>query len=704
MIRKVCFLIFVVFIVSLTTIDAQEWIPDANLRHVVRAELGLTTEIPLTQRMMLHLTGLDASKRGISDITGLEYATNMTWLALTGNRISDLTPISGLLSLEGLWIPGNPVSELSPLSRLVNLRELDLGDCKISRVDALATLTKLEKLILHYNRITDITPLGNLTNLSELWLTSNLIQDITPLANLTQLRALRIQGNPIEDNTPLDGLSLEILEYNEFCELPRLSIENRMQDRDYPSVVSAWYDILNRPQLTYQERLVHHDLHFSPKFGLHFQRTQKGIELVGNLIEARRQRDMLLEMNPNMIFLLEVRMRDADPDSPFYRTAYDDNFPWIRDAVGNKVSGGYGEYTSFLIDFTHPDTQDFVVGQAIAASKCGLYDGIFLDFWIEDWAVLRRDLTDEVYRKLSAERQAREVILRRIRAEVGDDFLILVNPNRRKTPIAAPYINGLFMETVRDHEGGYTLQGLIEIESTLLWAEENLQEPQFNCLEGWGIETESPDSPANRRWMRVFTTMGLTFSDGYVLYITGIRHPIHEHDWRVFEITHKAVHDEGSFHNHGHDHYWYDFWDADLGQPVGEKAELYENRQGLFIREFTNGWAVYNRSGKTHNIKFPEQVSGVSSGRQEKIWHELADLDGEIYLRVGSENSPADVNAGNKAADVNSDGIVNVLDLVMVANAFGERQPDLNDDGVVNILDLVHISRSLQSHSIPHVE
>ena len=53
--------------------------------------------------------------------------------------------------------------------------------------------------------------------------------------------------------------------------------------------------------------------------------------------------------------------------------------------------------------------------------------------------------------------------------------------------------------------------------------------------------------------------------------------------------------------------FWYDFWDVDLGQPVGEKGQRYENREGLFIREFTNGWAVYNRSGKEHQIEFPEE-------------------------------------------------------------------------------------------------
>ena len=47
------------------------------------------------------------------------------------------------------------------------------------------------------------------------------------------------------------------------------------------------------------------------------------------------------------------------------------------------------------------------------------------------------------------------------------------------------------------------------------------------------------------------------------------------------------------------------------------------------------------------------------------------------------------------ASDVNGDGVVNILDLVKVSNAFGQRgqvQEDVNSDGVVNIQDLVWVS------------
>ena len=208
----------------------------------------------------------------------------------------------------------------------------------------------------------------------------------------------------------------------------------------------------------------------------------------------------------------------------------------------------------------------------------------------------------------------------------------------------------------KDYSGGYTHGGLAEIESTLTWSEQNFRAPQINCLEGFGMGIEPPDGPNNLRWMRLFTTFSLTHSDGYVLYTTGFR-------------------DLGG---DGHDHLWHDFWDVDLGQPVGPKAQLYKDIDGLFIREFTNGWAVYNRSGKAQEISLPQPVIAVSSS-EHGITHILPDLDGEMYLKAPNP------------ADVNGDGAINILDLIQVANGFGKSAPDPNGDGAVNILDLVFV-------------
>ena len=648
-------------------------IPDPNLERVIREKLALPDGILLTQADMLQLGNLDASNTQIKDLTGLEYAIHLTVFYLSQNEISDLTPLAGLVQLEHLSLWGNPISNLSPLANLIKLRVLNLGVCQISDITPLAGLTQLETLSLAWNRlIVDISPLRDLRQLTKLHLNNNRIVDVSPLINLTLLEELRIHNNRTVDFIPLDGLSLTHFEYDEVCELTEVlgpPVQERIQNRNFPSVFQAWYDILNRPTISREDRVAHHDLYLGSWFGLRWLETDQGFQLVGNLTRARQERDALLALNPNLIFIVGILMRDDWPSK------HPEDWPhWIRDATGNRVSAT--DYSAFLMDFTHPDVQDIIVQQAIAVSKCGLYDGIFLDWWREDWIVLKD------YRTYEEEQRARDVIIQRVRAAVGDDFLIWVNPNRSKPRHAMPYINGLFMETVRYDD--YALDGLIEIESTLLWAEENLREPRINGLEGWGVETEAPDSPTNLRWMRVFTTMGLTHSDGYVLYITGIRSPNHEHDWSTFELTHLQAHNRGSTHNHGHDHYWYDFWDADLGHPIGPQAQLYQNIPGLFIREFTNGWAVYNRSGNAQEISLSESATAVGNGDlRSATTFLLPDLDGEIYLTTQS------------FADVNGDGKVNILDLVQVANGFGKSTPDPNGDGVVNILDLVFVAQQL---------
>ena len=322
----------------------------------------------------------------------------------------------------------------------------------------------------------------------------------------------------------------------------------------------------------------------------------------------------------------------------------DDSPYWLRDKDGNIIK----KYGGGWVDLSHPDVQERSIQKAVAISKCGLYDGIFMDIW------------NELYRNPPSNQEGIVTILKRIRERVHPDFLIMVNSNNQRVPDAAPYINGLFMESGVPGKWEDPSEGFTVLENTLSWAEANLRSPRINALETDALRDEPLDSPANLRWMRAATTLSLTFSDGYVLFRID--------DW------------EGV---HMHWHYWYDFWDADLGRPLGEKSQLYEGRPGLYIREYTNGWAVYNHSDAPQSVVFSDDVQGITSG-WKGTHHVLPNLDGEMYLRI-KVGIPGDVN---------KDGVVNILDLTLVAGAFGthDSKGDVNGDGVVNVFDLVFVA------------
>ena len=626
------------YIVPCSTAFAQIVdIPDPNLRAAVRETLNLPSGNSITRANILRLEKLKAPWAGIASLQGLEAATNLEYLDIGGNPISDLAPLATLVQLHTLYVWHAELSDITPVAKLTRLKYLDLSVNRIVDISALANLTELMELSLGKNYIRDINPLANMTKLKYLNVYKNKITDVSPLSGLNNLESLYISQNKTADYSALNGLSLVNFEYDSICEMPSLPLIDRLANRTYPSIWAGYGYIVNRPDLlsdeAYGENIAMHDLILSGHFGLVFIDTLDGIKMGGILEDATRQRDELLALNPNMIIIAEVRMRDAifghfPEDSPY----------WIRDNQGEIVMVT-DEHS--LIDFTHPEVQDIIVGQAVAVSKCGLFDGVNFDHWRDNAPSL------DGYRTNEAEQRARDNIIRRIRAQMRPDFLIMGNTNDRIIARTGQYLNGGFMEGAGDSP---------HVDETLQWLENNLRSPQINALQGESLLSEAPDSPNNLQRMRAVTTLSLTHSNGYSLFVIGS----------------------------GEEHYWYDFWDADLGRPVGPKSQLYdEDIPGLYIREFTNGWAVYNHSGESQEITLPELVTGVASG-EESTTHVLPNIDGEMYLRVKPKNP----------ADVNGDGVVNIFDLTIVAQGFGTEslEGDINGDGVVNVFDLVFVA------------
>ena len=125
--------------VTAQTVD----IPDPNLRAAIETKLGKASGDPITAAEMGTLTFFSASNANINVLTGLESATNLTYLFLWNNSISDLSPLSGLTSLEFLDLQGNSVSDLSPVMGLTNLIFLGVRNNSVSELSPLVSNTGL---------------------------------------------------------------------------------------------------------------------------------------------------------------------------------------------------------------------------------------------------------------------------------------------------------------------------------------------------------------------------------------------------------------------------------------------------------------------------------------------------------------------------------------------------------------------------------
>ena len=209
-------------------------IPDPNLRTVLELALNKEVGADITQTDMAGLRVLqngchfltlsekgvwwvqerwtclsteDTFGTGIQDLTGLEFATNLTELHLGWNQISDVSPLKDLTNLTRLSLGRNQISDISPLKDLTNLTRLSLGRNQISDISPLKDLTNLTRLSLIYNRIADVSPLKNLTNLIELDLLDNQIPDISAFSDLTNLTHLSLRSNEISDISALKNLT-----------------------------------------------------------------------------------------------------------------------------------------------------------------------------------------------------------------------------------------------------------------------------------------------------------------------------------------------------------------------------------------------------------------------------------------------------------------------------------------------------------------
>jgi len=380
------------------------------------------------------------------------------------------------------------------------------------------------------------------------------------------------------------------------------TVSERVSGRTFPSIFQAWnpIDMSTVPLETNRYRLraaARHDLLWEEPVS----QSGSGVELVlgavwdhshgglatgftnKSLRKALANRRAMLAMNPDMVFLREIRWKDA-PGS-FLPEGSD---WWIKGEDGQRKAGwAGGPEPYYCLNYKNPQLRQQIALQAKVAVESNIYDGIMLDSW-GSYGENEPGCID---------------LLRGIRGTIGPDRLIIVNNDRiAPLPNSAPFINGAFMEqTSSCHDSPEKWR---KIKEQLLWFESNLAKPVTNCLE---IQTQTPAD------MRAGLALSLVYSNGYYLFAQDDnRNPAPDH-----------LHD------------WFGIYDVKLGGPV---SKAIEPDGGASQRQFDNGMVAYNPMGNG-----PVQVLFKTPHRRASNNHPgksfvLIGGDGDIFL----QDSPDD--------------------------------------------------------------
>ncbi|WP_088825569.1 MucBP domain-containing protein [Listeria goaensis] len=240
-------------------------IPDQNLLEGLKDLLDKPFATSLTEADLAQLDNAainysnpaQAAVPGrVSDLTGLEFATNMTQLDISASDVSDITPIinlpklkrivgvnTALTSLEGiqnlpsleqLELGGDYIQDFSPLLGAKNLtsfsyesyRWLSSDYSAIDDISILAEMPNLQILNLNDNEVSDLSPLSGNSSIQTLILNKNNVQQLAPLENMNNLEVLYLNQNDLtslDDLATLEGLEILYADSNHIVDVSSLN-------------------------------------------------------------------------------------------------------------------------------------------------------------------------------------------------------------------------------------------------------------------------------------------------------------------------------------------------------------------------------------------------------------------------------------------------------------------------------------------------
>ena len=697
-------------------------IPDSNLRVAIAEALGKSPNAPITAEEMERLGKLDVENRGIQDLTGLQFTINLDKLDLRDNQISDLSPIAGLINLRSLSFPrsnvsdlsplaglinldnlwfnagGAKVSDLSPLAGLINLRLIHAGGHSISDLSPLAGLTKLEHLYLPGSHISDLTPLAGLTGLKELYLHhQDVISDISPLAGLTGLERLNLEDNSISDLSPLAGLTnlkwlnLVVNDISDVSPLASLTNLTWLRvGRDNISDLSPLAGLTGLKELYLPECEISD---ISPLAGL--------IELERLSLHHNNISDLSPLARLTNLTWLEVSRNNISDLSPLEGLRENITLIWYDNPAfpkgGPKIEGPW-------LWVALPSTR-LSSGTDLLAKASG--DTVTETEIATHGAIVGQSVGDSVWTAYNLPPTGQDNITHMLRDSIYKDSVhpnpgaalygsvSLYSPREQNTTMyvggddgVKVWLNGTLIYEHIEHRSGDNYTDFFPV--TLQHGRNVLLVAVYTWGNGFfGFEPGTEYTVAN-------PSVGYAFS----------KTPIHIGDTFTLDIRAENVFDMAG-------------WQFDVAfDPAA--LEAIDVSEGNFLKmggtTLFQGGTIDNAAGKIEGISAirlsTRGVTGTGTLLQVTL---KAKSDGETRLTLqnfefgattgdlipaGPHEVRITVEGLLATGDVNRDGRVSILDLILVAQQLGKRVPanspaDLNRDGVVSILDLILAAQAI---------
>ena len=643
-------------------------IPDPGLRTAIAETLGKSLSAPITVEEMEQLGRLDAKNRDIRDLMGLQFAINLNELFLNNNQISDLSPIAGLITLRILDIWNNPVSDLSPVKNLTDLYDLAFGTTLVSDLSPVAGLVNLENLGFYGAPVSDLSPIAGLINLKGLGFSSEKITDLSPVAGLINLGWILTWGSLISDLSPVAGLTkLNYLEVSgaEISDLTPLSgLVNLTRLHLHVNNISDLSPLAELTQLTVISLSDNHISDVSPLAGL---TNLERLTLDNNEIDDISPLDGLGE-NIKLLW-------HSNPGFPKGGPKIEGPWLWVvvPDARLEHDTDLLSEVSGGTVTEVEIAAHGVIEGQSVGQ---------------EVWTSYKLPPTGR--------NNIEDMLKRSIKDGVIYGTVSLYSPRDQETTM---YVGS-------DDRIKVWLNGILV----------------YEYLRGSGDDDYSDFFPVTlKQGQNVLLVAVLTHSNGFFGFEPGTEYtvthpgvgytfaktPIHAGDTFTLDISAETVFDLAG-------------WQFDIAfDPAA--LEAISVSEGDFLK--MGGGSTFFQSGTIDNAS--GKITGLSAAR---LSNQGVNGTGTILQVTFRAKSPGETelalqnfqfgsSTGNTipagpreihvvieealaTGDVNRDGVVSILDLILVAQQLGRRVPvgstvDVNGDGIVSILDLIRVAQGI---------